>query len=101
MADIRVGDAGTELVVVVVDESGAAVDVSSAGKTIYLRKPDGTVLTKTAVNDTTGTNGKMKYVTQAGDLDRAGEWEIEGKVVVGANSWKTAISNFDVGAVLA
>ena len=101
MADIRVGDVGTELVVAVVDEDGVAVDVSSATKTIYLRKPGGTVLTKTAVNDTTGVDGLMKYVTVAGDLSDSGTWGIQGRVVSGSNQWSTADSTFVVRKNLA
>jgi hypothetical protein len=96
MADIRVGDVGTELVIPVTDEDGVEVDVSAATKTIYLRKPDGTVLTKTAVNDTTGTDGLMKHVTVSGDLNVAGEWGIQGRVVSGSNQWSTADSTFVV-----
>lgn len=100
--DIRNGDIGTELVVVVVDEDGAVVDISAATTTqILLRKPDGTVVTQTAVLDTTGTDGKMKYTTVLDDLDTNGIWHIQGYVVLSSSlKWHTAVEEFRVRANL-
>ncbi len=86
-AQLHVGDVGTEIVVTVVDQAGAAVNISGATElTIYLTRPNRTVLTKTAVLDTNGVNGKMKYVTQSGDLSVAGTWKVQG-YVAGASGW--------------
>lgn len=98
--DIHKADIGTALVVAMVDETGAAIDVSTATtKQIWLGKPnspDATVLTKTAVNDTTGADGKIKYVTVSGDLSNAGEWSIQGYVVVAGKEWHSVVSKFQV-----
>lgn len=97
MADIRVGDVGTVLVVVIVDEAGVAVDVSAATvKTIFLKKPGtgGTVLTKAASLDTTGIDGKIKWTTIAGDLSVPGVWTIQGRVTVGGATWSSDESEF-------
>lgn len=99
-ARIHVGDVGTELVVAVTDQLGADVDLSGAsGLTIYLTHPDGTTLAKTAVVDTDGTDGLMKYVTQAGDLSAKGTWKIQG-YVSGAGGWSgsTREGTFEVFA---
>lgn len=95
--DIHRDDIGTELVIPMVDEAGTAIDVSGATtKQIWLGKPDGVVLTKTASNDTTGTDGKIKWVTVSGDLSVAGEWTIQGYVVVSGQEWHSAVSKFTV-----
>jgi hypothetical protein len=100
-AEIHKLDTGTALVIAVVDEEGDPVDVSSATKTVYLKKPTGAVLEKAGVNDTTGTDGLMKYVTQSGDLDTLGSWEIQGKVVIGSAEWRTKVGQFVVHPNLA
>lgn len=104
MADIHVGDVGTELVVTVLDEDGDAVDVSAATtKTILLRKPGpaGGVLSKAAAFDATGADGRIKYTTQAGDLDTPGIWSIQGYVVLASGRWHTLTGTFRVRANLA
>ncbi len=86
-ARLHLGDTGTELVVAVTDQDGEAVDISGASAlTIYLTKPDGTVLPKTATLDTDGEDGLMVYVTIAGDLSVKGTWKIQG-YVTGAGGW--------------
>ena len=102
MADIRVGDVGTAMVVAIVDENGVAVDVSAATeRKIYLTPPGlppVTPLAFTAVNDTDGVNGKIKYVTQGVlvDLSKSGEWLIEGFAAVGSSAWSTQQSPLTV-----
>lgn len=102
LPSIHVGDVNTELVVAMADEQGVPIDVSAAAvRTIRLRKPAGTVLSKTAVNDTTGTNGLIRYDTIAGDLDAAGWWSIQGYVEVAAGKWSSMETRFWVAPVLA
>lgn len=81
--DPRVGDVGTALVVQIVNQCGDVVDVSAGtGLTIYLQKPDGTVLTKTAVLDTTGLDGMIRYNTIASDFSAAGLYKTFGRVTL-------------------
>jgi uncharacterized protein YfaS (alpha-2-macroglobulin family) len=89
---------GTALVVQVVDQTGTPIDVSGASaRTIYLTRPDGTVLTKTAVNDTTGADGRIRYTTQAGDISQTGRWRIQAYVAgVGGFSGSTREASFEV-----
>jgi hypothetical protein len=92
MAEIRVGAVAVELVVTVTDDiTGAAVDVSTATeKTIYLIPPGfgQTPIKLDAVNDTDGVNGKIKYVTRGVtfDLNKSGDWSIEGFVALADGS---------------
>jgi hypothetical protein len=94
--EIHVGDIGTVITVTLKDDT-TAVDISGATtKTIYLSKPDGTVLAKGATFTSDGTNGKMYYATLAGDLDQPGHWQIQAKVVLATGTWYSDVSTFDV-----
>lgn len=94
--EIHVGDVGTTFVLIVSD-NGSPVDISGATLLeIYLRPVGGNNIQKTAVITTDGYDGKMQYVTIAGDLDIAGLWEIQGRVQFGSNTWKTTVKQFHV-----
>lgn len=95
-AEIHKGDIGT-VFEVTVQENGAALNISSATtKQILLRKPSGTVLTKTASFVTDGTNGKISYTTVAGDLSEDGQWKIQAYIVLPTGSWHSDAQRFDV-----
>lgn len=80
-----------------IKEDGSALNISSASKKdIILKKPDGTTSTKTGVFATDGTDGKIKYLTVSGDLDIDGRWGVQGDLVVGTFTGKTAKGYFDV-----
>ncbi len=97
MAQIRKDDIGTKLRITA-SINGSVVDINSASAmTIFLRKPGRTVLTKTAVLSTDGTNGKFEYITVAGDVNEQGLWRIQGKVVLTSGTFRTAIGGFNVG----
>jgi hypothetical protein len=95
-SQIHKDDAGTKLLVTLTDDS-VAVDISSAtGLTIYIRQPDGTVLTRSGTLNGGGTDGKMYYLTVAGDLNAAGHYKIQGKVTLSSGTFYTSISAFKV-----
>lgn len=95
-SEIHEGDIGTKLLITVTDD-GSIVDISSASSlSIYIKKPSGTILTRTGVLETDGTDGKMYYITVAGDLDAAGNYKIQGKVVLPAGSYYTSTATFKV-----
>jgi hypothetical protein len=96
----HVGSVGLELVVFAPDQDGDPLDLSGATQLlVYLTRPDGTVLTKTAVLDTDGTDGLFKYVTQSGDLSVKGTWKIQGYVAgVAGFSGPTREAPFEVFA---
>jgi len=78
--DIHEDDIGTTLTLTITD-CGTTLDISTASSlSIFIRKPDGTLLTRTGVFTTDGTDGKIYYVTVAGDTDVAGTYKIQGKV---------------------
>ena len=79
-------------------EDEAAVDVStSSTKQIFLKKPDGTIVIKTAAFVTDGIDGWLQYVTVAGDLDASGTWEYQPYVVLpGGYDGRGARLSFEV-----
>lgn len=100
MPDFNVGAVDVELVVVFVrDDTGAAIDISTASPLQIRLRPPGSsasTLTKTAVVDTTGTDGKARYNTIAGDFsaDRVGEWSIQGWATVGTDVIPSGVMKF-------
>lgn len=62
-------------------QDGTAVDISSyTTKQFILTDPDGTAATKTALFDTDGTDGVLKYTTVDGDIDTAGNWHVQARI---------------------
>lgn len=95
-SEIHEGDIGTKLLVTVTDD-GTVVDISSASAlSIFIRKPNGTILTRTGTLETDGTDGKMYYITVSGDLDAAGNYKIQGQVVLPSGSYYTSTATFKV-----
>lgn len=94
--EVHLGDVGTTFILIVKD-NGSPVDISGATSLeIYLRPVGGNYLQKPAVLTTDGYDGKMQYVTVAGDLSVTGLWEIQGHLTFGSNTWKTAVKQFQV-----
>lgn len=96
--EIRKGDIGTVFERTIKD-GGVVVDISAGtGLQIIFQKPDdGAFVPKTAVlGSGGGTDGKMRYVTVADDLDEIGVWRWQAKVVLTGGTWKTDILDFEV-----
>lgn len=99
MASVQVNDVGVALELVISNQSNDnALDVSAATtKQIILKPPrGGAAITKTAVLSGAGTDGKIRYVTEAGVLSTAGTWRIQGFVVLGAVEVRTEVASFPV-----
>ena len=95
--EVHVDDVGTVFQVTIKDEDEVVVDVSNAlTKTIYFRKPNGTLLTKTASFVTDGTDGQIKYTTESGDIDAAGNWSLQSFVDFGTTEFYSDIHKFTV-----
>lgn len=96
ISEIHVGDVGT-IFRVTIKDCDTIVDVSTVNsKTIYFQKPDSSTLTKAASYYTDGTDGIIQYVTESGDLDQAGTWQIQARVDFGADVFNTNIEKFKV-----
>lgn len=96
MSDLRLGDIGTAIRLTLLD-GATPVNISSATiKQIIFQKPDGTRVEKTATFLTNGSDGKLQYLTQAGDLDQTGTWKVQGYVAMPQWTGKTEIAKFKV-----
>lgn len=96
-SEIHVEDIGTQFTLTILDEDGAVVDISTATtKQITFYKSDKTILVVSGSFVTDGTDGKMKYVTVAGDLSVAGTYRVQGYIVIGSAAWHSDIVTFQV-----
>ena len=70
ITDIHTGDTGTVFIITISD-TGVPVDLSSgtsASNVILFKRPDRTTFNRPAVFDTDGKDGRIKYVSVAGDI---------------------------------
>ena len=95
---IHVGDVGTIFEVTVVENDGVTpVNIGLATvKKIYFKDSAGVKMEKTAVLVTDGSDGKMKYVGVAGDIDLAGIWQMQGYVEMPAGKFYSVKTRFTV-----
>ena len=105
MATIFKGDWGTIFHITVLEtneaEQNVVMNISTATtKQILFTKPSGTLLTKTAVFTTDGTNGQIQYVSIDGDLNEAGTWTWQGLLTFASGKWHTTTGSFSVSAAL-
>lgn len=80
---VQKGSIGVIFEVEFVDEDGAVIDISTATtKEILAQFSDGTTTAFTAAFSNTGTDGKIRYVTEsADDISIVGTLIIQGHVV--------------------
>jgi hypothetical protein len=96
---MRVGDIGTVLEFTITDQLGDIVDISTAStKTIKLRSPQGKALNVAATFVTDGTDGKIKYITVADDIDVEGTWQTQCEVIMPSGQWNTEVKKLDVSS---
>lgn len=86
-----VGDIGATLTATIIDPStNAAKDISAATTMeFHVRKPAATTDTFTCTFTSDGTDGKIYYTTVSGDIDMAGTWTLEARIVSGSEDWRT------------
>ena len=97
-SEIHQDDIGTRFLVTVKDD-GVAVNLTSATlKQLNFRKPDDSVLNRTAsgLGGGSESSGIMYYDTVAGDLDSVGVYKIQGKVTIPSGTFYTDIYTFKV-----
>ncbi len=94
--EIHIDDYGTIFRATILD-GGTIVDISSTNnKEFTFQKPDASSLAVSGVFLTDGTDGIMQYTTVDGDLNQAGNWQIQGKVFFTSSVWNTSIHKFKV-----
>lgn len=100
-SEVHVNDIGTKFLVTIKDD-GVAVDISAATNiTFLLKRPDDEVIQRAGIigdgaSDTTGVNGKVHYTTVAGDIDEAGHYKLQAKVLLNNGVYYTDIYSFQV-----
>lgn len=78
--NIHVGDFGWVGKLQIVQD-GEPVNISSYTTLAFVfRKPDGTEVTKTAIFDTDGTDGWLKYTAETGLIDSINYWRVWAKI---------------------
>jgi len=92
---IRLGDYGTILRGTIYDELDEPQDISDAvTKYLILKKPDGSSVQKTASFFTDGTDGKLIYAVQSGDIDQVGRWQLAAQVTTTTKFHNSTIDDF-------
>jgi len=95
-SEIHVNDVGTKFLATIKDND-VVVDVSSATSiTMIFKKPDDEIMQKTGTLESDGTDGKVYYSTIVGDLDEAGLYKLQAKVVLATGTYYTDIYSFKV-----
>lgn len=95
--EIHLNDIGTAFEMTVKDDDGVVVNLASATTlTFTFDKPDGTNITKTPTFVTDGSDGRLRYVAQSGDLDQIGLWRWQGTIVIPAGTFHSDIYEFRV-----
>lgn len=95
--EIHQGDTGTVFRQIIKNQSGSVVDISGATTTtIKFMKPDRSVVSKTAIFYTDGTDGIIQYTTIAGDLNMAGTWKRQGFATLPAWTGHSDVVEFKV-----
>lgn len=89
-------DIGSTIELTIID-NGIIYDVSLATtKQIILKKPSGAVLTKTALFSSDGSDGKIYYIIVSGDLDEAGTYDVQAKLILPTGTWSSQMTQLVV-----
>ena len=98
-SEIHQNDIGTRFLITVKDD-GELVNISGVGGStihqISFRKPSDTVVNRNATLQDFGISGVMFYDSIAGDLDEAGLYKLQAKVVLPSGTYYTDIYSFKV-----
>ena len=90
-------DTGVIIELTINKSDGTAYDLSPAStKEIAFESPSGIRTTKAASFVTDGSDGKIKYVTQANDISEAGMWKVRAHLVLPTFSRKSSAVSFVV-----
>lgn len=97
ICDPRVADAGTQVILRVIDES--LLPVPLAGWTVTIKMKQGLNVTKSfaGIPLTDGTDGKVYCLTLPDTWDRVGVWSAQALAVNGAKSFNSKPAVFRVG----
>lgn len=98
--ELHYNDIGTVIMTTIndcVSGTSSPLDVSSAvSVSLVFQSPSGVSSTKTAVFNTDGSDGKIKYITQDGDLNEVGAWRMQAIVSFATSSFRSNVKTFKV-----
>lgn len=95
-SEIHVNDVGTRFLITVKDD-GEIVNISGVPSiSLIFKKPDDSIIYRSGLLFTNGVDGKVYYDTVAGDLDEAGYYKLQGRVVLTSGTFYTDIHTFQV-----
>ena len=98
-SEIHQNDIGTRVSITVKDD-GNLVNISGVdGGSVHqvsFRKPSDAVINRSATLQDYGISGVMFYDTIAGDLDEAGIYKLQAKVIIPSGTYYTDIYTFKV-----
>jgi hypothetical protein len=83
MNQMHKNDFGTEIVLTITTDGVPQNIGSSRARSFDFEAPSGSTFTRTATYKTDGTDGKLKYISQADDFDEAGTWKVQAYVEFG------------------
>lgn len=99
--DFHKDDWGNVIELVVRDRSTSRpLDISDVDNLwMWFQPPSGAAnaFEKTAAFSTDGTDGRMRYVWEEGDLSEVGQWNTQGFLEDASGEWHTDIEIFQVG----
>lgn len=98
--ELHYNDIGTIILTTIndcVSGTSTALDVSaSTSVSLVLKSPSGISSTKTAIFNTDGSDGKVKYTTVDGDLNEVGTWRMQAIVNFATSSFRSDVKTFKV-----
>ena len=97
MSDIFVGQT-LKLQFTIVDQDGNVVDLTNViTKDLCFVKPDKTIISRPTTFTTDGSDGVIEYTTVSADLDLAGSWKVQAKIIdAGNEDYPSEIVEFSV-----
>lgn len=97
--EIHKGDVGTVFRATLKDGSTVVDHSAATTRQIRFRKPDGDRVVKSAslpAGDD-GSQGRLEYETTPGDLDQAGYWEWQARIIFADDTqWSSDVKTFQV-----
>jgi len=95
--EIHVGDIGSQFLITIKNQDDVVENISLATtKEIIFLSASNVEKTRTASFYTNGTDGKIVYTLADGDIDVAGIWKYQAKIITPSGTWFTNIEEFRV-----
>ena len=95
--EIHINDVDTIFETEIRDNTNSVVDISSASiKNFLFSKPNLSIVTRTGVFTTDGTDGLLRYNTLSGDINAIGIWCYQIDIAFSGGHWHSDTTQFRV-----